>query len=189
LLGFGDCLDELRALTTELRLDPWVTFTGRADDTMIRAYLSTADVGLSPDPRSPFNTVSTMNKTMEYMAFGLPVVAFDLHETRVSAGAAAVYASTDDAAAFAKAICEVLDGPELRAELGRTARRRVQNVLAWEHQRAGYVAAYDELTGTTRDLDLTRVIDVTSGDEPVGVHGRPVGELDLQAHDTLGSGR
>ena len=37
-----------------------------------------------------------MNKTMEYMAFGLPVVAFDLRETRVSAGDAGVYATPND---------------------------------------------------------------------------------------------
>ena len=37
-----------------------------------------------------------MNKTMEYMAFGLPVVAFDLNETRVSAGDAAVYATPNE---------------------------------------------------------------------------------------------
>ena len=37
-----------------------------------------------------------MNKTMEYMAFGLPVVAFDLRETRVSAGDAAVYATPNE---------------------------------------------------------------------------------------------
>ena len=53
--------------------------------------LSTADLGISPDPKNPLNDLSTMNKTMEYMAFGLPVVAFDLRETRVSAGDAGVY--------------------------------------------------------------------------------------------------
>ena len=52
---------------------------------MVAAILSTADVGISPDPKNPLNDLSTMNKTMEYMAFGLPVVAFDLRETRVSA--------------------------------------------------------------------------------------------------------
>ena len=64
---------------------------------MIRRYLSTADVGLSPDPKTPFNEASTMNKTLEYMAFGLPVVAFDLQETRVSAGDAAVYVQEEGA--------------------------------------------------------------------------------------------
>ena len=61
-------------------------FTGRAPDELVPRILSTADVGISPDPKNPLNDLSTMNKTMEYMAFELPVVAFDLRETRVSAG-------------------------------------------------------------------------------------------------------
>jgi glycosyltransferase involved in cell wall biosynthesis len=90
LLGFGDCLDELVLLAKELELEDHVSFPGRADNQMIAEYLSTADVGLSPDPRNPLNDLSTMNKTLEYMAYSLPVVAFDLTETRVSAGEAAV---------------------------------------------------------------------------------------------------
>ena len=63
-------------------------------DETVADVLSTADVGLCPDPKNPLNDVSTMNKTMEYMAFGLPVVAFDLRETRVSAGEAASYVAS-----------------------------------------------------------------------------------------------
>ena len=90
LIGSGDCFDELVALRDELGLGDHVEFTGRAPDELVRRIMSTADVGLSPDPKNPLNDVSTMNKTMEYMAFELPVVAFDLRETRVSAGEAGV---------------------------------------------------------------------------------------------------
>ena len=79
-----------------LNLTEYVTFTGRIPDADVSAILSTADVGISPDPKNPLNDVSTMNKTMEYMAFALPVVAFDLRETRISAGDAAVYATPND---------------------------------------------------------------------------------------------
>ena len=91
MIGSGDCFDDLVALRDELGLAGHVEFTGRAPDELVTRILSTADVGLSPDPKNPLNDVSTMNKTMEYMAFELPVVAFDLRETRVSAGEAAVY--------------------------------------------------------------------------------------------------
>ena len=91
LIGSGDCFDELVALRDELKLNGHVEFTGRAPDDLVKKIMSTADIGLSPDPKNPLNDVSTMNKTMEYMAFELPVVAFDLRETRVSAGDAAVY--------------------------------------------------------------------------------------------------
>lgn len=147
LLGFGDCLDELRALTTKLGLDDWVTFTGRANDATIRSYLSAADIGLSPDPKTPFNDLSTMNKTLEYMAFSLPVVALDLKETVVSAGQAAVYVCEDGAAAYAKAICALLDDPSRCAVMGENGASRIRDELGWSHQAATYVGVYDELLG------------------------------------------
>ena len=76
-----------------LNLGDFVEFTGRVPDETVAAILSTADVGISPDPKNPLNDLSTMNKTMEYMAFGLPVAAFDLRETRASAAEAGVYAT------------------------------------------------------------------------------------------------
>lgn len=145
LLGFGDCLDDLRRQVVRDGLEDYVTFTGRAGDDVLCRYLSTADLGLSPDPRSAFNDLSTMNKTIEYMAFGLPVVAFDLKETRVSAGKAATYVADGDVGGFAKAIVELLDDPERRAEMGRIGRERVVRELAWEHQAPRYVAVYDQL--------------------------------------------
>jgi len=147
LLGFGDTYDELRELTHELDLDDYVTFTGRADLTMIGRYLSTATVGLSPDPPSPFNDASTMNKTLEYMAYELPVVAFDLPETRVSAGPAAVYAQGDDPVAFASAIESLLDDPRRRAAMGAEGRRRIEGSLGWPHQADAYRQVYDRLLG------------------------------------------
>jgi len=146
LLGFGDCLDELRQLVTELRLDDYVTFTGRADAAMITRYLSTADLGLSPDPLNPLNDVSTMNKTMEYMAFALPVVAFDLKETRVSASDAAVYIEPGDVAGYAKEIAELLDDADKRAAMAMAGRQRAAAVLDWEPQKRAYVGVYDALS-------------------------------------------
>lgn len=152
LLGFGDCLEELRAQAHREGLDDFVTFTGRVGDDAVRKYLSTSDVGLSPDPKNPFNDLSTMNKTIEYMAFGLPVVAFDLKETRVSAAGAATYVHDGDVAAYAKAIVSLLDDPERRAAMGRTGRERVVEALAWEHQSPRYVGVYRKLLGPVRQL-------------------------------------
>ena len=81
--------------------------------------MSTADVGLSPDPKNPLNDVSTMNKTMEYMAYELPVVAFDLRETRVSAGDAAVYVTPNDVHEYARAIVALIDGESARARMAK----------------------------------------------------------------------
>ena len=87
-MGSGDALDDLRALCTELGLDDIVDFPGRVSDQFVQECLSTATLCLSPDPKNPLNDVSTMNKVVEYMAMGRPMVSFDLKEARVSAGAA-----------------------------------------------------------------------------------------------------
>ncbi len=145
LMGSGDCFDDLVAQRDRLGLQDYVELTGRVPDETVARVLSTADVGLCPDPKNPLNDVSTMNKTMEYMAFRLPVVAFDLRETRVSAGAAAVYAEPNEVDGFARAIVDLVDNPEARAEMGRMGRERVEQHLAWPHQEKAYQGVFDDL--------------------------------------------
>jgi glycosyltransferase involved in cell wall biosynthesis len=149
-MGGGDSYDEIVALRDELGLQDYVELPGRVPDETVIDVLSTADVGLSPDPKNALNDVSTMNKTMEYMAFGMPVVAFDLKETRVSAGAAARYVESGDVAAYARAIVALLDDDEARAEMGREGRLRIEDELGWPHQREAYVFVYDRLVGRSR---------------------------------------
>jgi glycosyltransferase involved in cell wall biosynthesis len=147
LIGSGDCFDELVALRDELKLNGHVEFTGRAPDELVKKILSTADIGLSPDPKNPLNDVSTMNKTMEYMSFELPVVAFDLRETRVSAAAAAVYVQPNDIHEYAKAIVDLMDDEAGRAQLAKIGRTRVEEELAWRHQERAYLGVYERLAG------------------------------------------
>ena len=119
-------------------------FTGRAPDELVARIMSTADVGLSPDPKNPLNDVSTMNKSMEYMAFELPVVAFDLRETRVSVADAAVYVQPNDVREYAEAIVALMDDEAKRAELGKLGRERVEQELAWDHQERAYLGVYEQ---------------------------------------------
>jgi glycosyltransferase involved in cell wall biosynthesis len=147
LIGKGDCFDDLVALRDELGLAGHVEFTGRAPDELVGRILSTADVGLSPDPKNPLNDVSTMNKTMEYMAFELPVVAFDLRETRVSAGDAGVYVEPNDVHKYATAIVALMDDEPRRAMLGKLGRARVEQELAWDRQARAYLGVYRRVTG------------------------------------------
>jgi glycosyltransferase involved in cell wall biosynthesis len=155
LIGSGDCFDDLVALRNELGLAGYVEFTGRAPDEIVARILSTAHTGLSPDPKNPLNDVSTMNKTMEYMAFELPVVAFDLRETRVSAGDAGVYVTPNDIHAYAEAIVAVMDDEPRRARLGKLGRVRVEQELAWSHQRRAYLDVYRRLVGASKALAQT----------------------------------
>lgn len=150
LLGFGDCLADLKRQSTALGLDGHVTFTGRVDRIAIAEYLSRADIGLCPDLKTPLNDISTMNKTMEYMAYGLPSVSFDLVETRVSGEDCVLYVESGDIGAFADAVERLMDDPELRADMGRRARSRVSAVLDWRPQAEAYVSVFDGLTGFTQ---------------------------------------
>ncbi|MFD7708288.1 glycosyltransferase family 4 protein [Streptomyces sp. NPDC059785] len=141
-VGSGDAFDAMVELSRQLGLSDQVEFTGRIPDADLVRYLSTADVCLSPDPCNPLNDVSTMNKVLEYMAMGRPVVSFDLKEARVSAGDAALYAPDDDEAEFARLVALLLDDPEQRARMGKIGQERITGPLAWRNSQASLLAAY-----------------------------------------------
>lgn len=145
LMGFGDCLDELREQCTRLGLDDYVTFTGKVGPPEISRWLSTADVGVTPDPKNDFNDKSTMNKTLEYMAYELPVVGFDLIENSRSAGEAGVVVPEDDDAAFARAVADLLDDPARRSRMGAIGRKRIEDRLRWSAQEPVYLEVFRRL--------------------------------------------
>ncbi|XVV39088.1 glycosyltransferase family 4 protein [Streptomyces sp. CA-100214] len=141
-VGAGDTFDEMVELSRRLGLAEQVQFTGRIPDADLVRYLSTADVCLSPDPRNPLNDVSTMNKVLEYMVMGRPIVSFDLREARVSAGDAAVYAPANDEAEFAALIALLLDDPERREQMGKLGQERIGGELSWRNSQRSLLAAY-----------------------------------------------
>ena len=163
-MGGGDCHAELVALRDELDLRDHIELPGRVPDETVLDVLSTADLGLSPDPKNALNDLSTMNKTLEYMAFDQPDVAFDLKETRVSAENAALYVPDGDIAGYAETIVRLLDDPPLRRAMGEIARARIDGAFGWPHQRAAYVEVYDRLVGrvtvpTPRVISLPEAAD------------------------------
>ncbi|MEV4429960.1 glycosyltransferase family 4 protein [Streptomyces sp. R-07] len=146
-VGGGDTFDAMVELSRRLGLSDQVQFTGRVPDADLARYLSTADVCLSPDPRNPLNDVSTMNKVLEYMVMGRPIVSFDLREARVSAGDAAVYAPADDEGEFARLIALLLDDPEKRALMGKIGQERIGGPLSWRNSQRSLLAAYAAACG------------------------------------------
>ena len=142
LIGAGSETPRLKALAAEKGLETLVRFKGHLPDEEVEAYFSTADVGVAPDPATPMNDKSTMNKILEYMAFGLPVVLYDLTEGRRSADGAALYARPGDPGDFARQIMTLLDSASLRQELGARGRRRIEESLNWESEKQSLLAAY-----------------------------------------------
>ena len=124
-------------------LDDIVEFTGRVPDQTLLDYLNTADVCVNSDEYNAMNDKSTMNKVLEYMALGKPLVQFDLTEGRYSAQEASLYAKKNDAEDMAKKILELLDNPEKRKQMGEYGRNRVINELSWEHTSKALLAGYD----------------------------------------------
>jgi glycosyltransferase involved in cell wall biosynthesis len=143
VMGAGPSLDTLKQTCTRMGLSEFVTFTGRVNDTILFEVLSTADVCVNPDRPNAMNDMSTMNKIMEYMALGKPIVQFDLTEGRVSAQSASLYARNTDTVDFGDKILELIDDPVRRREMGIYGRQRVRDQLAWEHEEPKLIAAYE----------------------------------------------
>ena len=141
-MGGGNQLDALRQLARDQGLADEVEFTGRIPDEQVRRTLASSDVAVSPDPANDFNEYCTMNKTLEYMAMGVPVAAFDLEETRFSAGDAALYAKPNDPVELGRVVIELLGDEEKRGEMGRIGRERIAGPLSWDVSARALLGAY-----------------------------------------------
>jgi glycosyltransferase involved in cell wall biosynthesis len=143
LIGGGTVISELQAIVARKNLDAYVTLTGQVSHDKVATYLSSADVGVAPDPKNALNDNSSMIKIFEYMAFSLPVVLFDLKEGRRTAGPAALYAVPNDPVDFANQITTLLNSKELRQQLGAYGRKQIEERLNWEVEKASLIRAYD----------------------------------------------
>ena len=157
-VGVGDAVPDCERLVRDRGLQEWVSFPGWAEPDLVADYLSTSDIGLEPN-LEPFVTPV---KAMEYMAYGLPFVAFDVTETRLMAGGSAALAPAGDVAGFADRLDELLSDAARRATLGHTGRRAVETTLAWDHQQKPYVALIERLA--RRSPSATAVQHRTEGE-------------------------
>ncbi len=142
LMGTGPHYDKLVKLRDQLGLQEFVDLPGRVSNEFLFSALQTIDLGVACDPINSYNDHCTMNKTLEYMAFGKPQVMFDTKEGRASAGEAARYVAENSAEKLGEAIGRVLDNPEARAEMGRIGAHRTKAVLNWEKSVEQLLKAY-----------------------------------------------
>jgi glycosyltransferase involved in cell wall biosynthesis len=142
IVGGGTEVEALQEQSRALGIDDCVDFKGRVADVDLWQILGTADLCVNPDRANEMNDKSTMNKIIEYMAVGKPIVQFDLTEGRYSAGEASLYAGPNDTQDFAIKMCELLDDPERRRTMGEFGRRRVEQELGWHHQVPRLLEAY-----------------------------------------------
>ena len=142
LVGGGPSLPKLRRMVAQRELGEYIHFTGRAPDKDLFEVLSTMDIGVNPDRVNAMNDKSTMNKVMEYMAVGKPMVQFDVTEGRYSAQEASLYARANDPVDFADKILELINDEQRRGAMGEFGRRRIVEELNWSRQVKPLIDAY-----------------------------------------------
>jgi glycosyltransferase involved in cell wall biosynthesis len=146
LIGDGEERVHAEQLVDELGIRPFVEFTGWLGEDEVFHHLLTADVGLEPNMEPVVSPV----KVMEYMACGLPFVAFDLPETRTLGEGSGEYVLPGDAEAFAEAIDGLFADPERRDRMGTFGRQIVKDRVAWEHQEVAYLRVFRQLLARPR---------------------------------------
>ena len=146
-MGGGPHQKAIAEYAVEMGVTDICHFTGRVSDEDLCRVLSSADLGIDPDPKNAWSDQSTMNKVIEYMYFGLPVLAYDLHETRVSAGDAGMFVTANDERALAEGIVTLLDDPERRRSMAEFGQKRVREALAWSYSVPPLLAAYRTVLG------------------------------------------
>ena len=144
IVGGGPHWEALKKQAGDMGLDDCVEFTGRVDDDTMLRYLNTADVCVNSDTYNAMNDKSTMNKVLEYMALGKPIVQFDLTEGRFSAQEASLYARHNDAVDMAQKIQTLLADPEKRARMGSYGRDRILNDLCWDKTSQALLEGYEK---------------------------------------------
>ena len=144
VMGGGPHQPAIARYAREQGVGDCCSFLGRVSDDTLCEVLSSADLGIDPDPKNPWSDQSTMNKVVESMFFGLPVVAYDLRETRVSAGDAGLYVESNSERALAEGIARLLDDAVARARMGRAGAARVRDQLAWSYSVPPLFAAYKQ---------------------------------------------
>lgn len=144
IVGGGPHLEAMKKQAHVMGLDDCVEFTGRVPDEQMLRYLNTADVCVNSDTYNAMNDKSTMNKVLEYMALGKPIVQFDLTEGRYSAQEASLYAKRNDAVDMAEKIRQLLADPELRERMGRYGHERIVNELSWDNTSKALLEGYEK---------------------------------------------
>ncbi|MEM8485149.1 MAG: glycosyltransferase family 4 protein [Bacteroidota bacterium] len=147
IMGDGDDVPRIKAMTREYGLEDHVQFTGWLKKEKLMRYLTSIDIGVDPDPSNDFNDKCTMIKMTEYMAFSKPIIAFDLPEHRFTSKDAAMYVPDNNTEKFGEALAQLMDDEARRNEMGLIGRQRVEQSIAWEYSVPKLVDAYINVLG------------------------------------------
>lgn len=121
-------IGELQRLAAELGVANRVYFTGKRQPDVLRDYYSAGDIAVTTPWYEPFGLTP-----LEAMACGRPVVGAAVGGITftVQDGVTGFLVPPRDPGALSARLSELLDQPELRAEMGRAARARVERLFTW----------------------------------------------------------
>lgn len=132
-----------QALAESLGVSSWVTFTGRVAYERAPRFLAAGDVAVAPK----LSTSEANGKLLNYMAVGLPTVAFDTPVNHDVLGPPGVFAAPGDADDLARKLLSVLADPTDADGRGRALRRRAEEQFSWEAAARRILDIYGMLTG------------------------------------------
>lgn len=140
LMGFPG-VEQYQSLALNLGLSNQVSFPGRVPYGEAHRYLALGDVAVAPK----MSLTEGNGKIFNYMAMGLPVVAFDAAPNREILGDLGVYARFGDESDFAAKVLALLRQPQRAGELGRALRSRAENELSWSLRIHDLLDVYDDV--------------------------------------------
>ncbi|MFV9507796.1 MAG: glycosyltransferase family 4 protein [Oscillochloridaceae bacterium umkhey_bin13] len=133
--------DFYRAKAMGLGIIDQVSFPGRIDYEQASRYLSLGDVAVS----AKMTTMEGNGKLLNYLACGLPTVAFDLPGNIATLGELGQFAPLGDSQALANQIIALLQDAPRRNELAQQSRQLAEQRYSWRVIGAEIDHIYDTL--------------------------------------------
>lgn len=140
IMGFPN-VEHYQRMARRLGLAGQVTFTGRIPYEEAPSYLALGDVAVAPK----ISATEGSGKLLNYMAMGLPVVAFDTPVSREYLGEQGVCVPLGDTLALAEALGALLDDPSRGRALGQQLRERATRYYLWPEAGEKILQVYREI--------------------------------------------
>lgn len=140
LMGFPG-VEQYQRQAEQLGLSDRISFPGRIPYPEAHRYLALGDIAVAPK----MSLTEGNGKIYNYMAMGLPVVAFDAEPNREILGNLGIYARLGDEADFAAKVIELMSETERACSLGAELRVHAVDTLSWNTRVHELLAVYDRV--------------------------------------------
>lgn len=157
LMGFPD-VDHYRQRAADLGIGDHVRFTGRLPYEQAPVHLALGDAAAAPK----LSLTEGAGKLLNYMAMGLPTVAFDTPVAREYLGYYGLLAERGNVESLAAKLETALFDADTTANLGERLRQRAQQHYEWASAGERIVETYAALRGELPASTEQRVERVTS---------------------------